>query len=368
MNLENLQIGFDGANAPWASRARGNTVSARELAASTAAKNRLFKDPQNMAIIMNAGVNTIDSTLQIDAVLNATVADFARRLLPLNAFSTAFHNIPLLGSNKVQVPYYALDSGASTSFKHADGYVAGDTAVDNREIQIGKRADADVLDDTKQYDRKYQALSLTSEEFRRQPFLNIVQSAKMKAAKLASDILNHVLGIINAANYGAAAVTTVAPLFDSEDLADLKLACKDWDEGLRSLVLDSEYDAALLKDSTFKSAMNAGTDRAIREGKIAPIVFGFNYFEHPSIPENGEGLKGFAAHKAAILFAQAPVPPSAEVVNGGTTYSVATDPASGVSLEYRSFGDSQADRAVHIIEASYGFAKGNGNALKRITT
>ena len=40
----------------------------------------------------------------------------------------------------------------------------------------------------------------------------------------------------------------------------------------------------------------------------------------------------------------------------------------GISFEYRQFGDSVKDSAFHFIEASYGFAKGNANALKRITS
>lgn len=367
MTPTELNLRYASLNAPWHCRAYGNPVSPEDLAKSNADKNKFFNDPATREVL-NAGTNTIDSTLLRDAVLNAVVEDFSRRLLPLSAFSTVFQRVPLQGTNKVQVPFYDLDTGASTSFLASAGYVAGDTATDNREIQIGKRAPADVADGTKQYDRKYQGVSLTSEELARQPFLNVVQLVRLKVDKLASDILAHVLGIITAANYGAAEITKVAALFNSDDLASLKLACKLWQDDTRSLVLDSAYDAALLRDPAFKSAHSAGTDRAIREGKLMPRVYGFDYHEVPTIPANGENLVGFAAHKAAILFAQAPVPPGPEVRNAGTVYAVATDSKTGVSLEYRSFGDNQADSSRHIIEASYGFAKGNGNALKRIVS
>ncbi len=367
MTPTELSKAYATANAAWTSRSVGNSIEGRDLAESTAAKNRLFKDPEALQVL-NAGTNTIDATLQRDAVLNVIVSDFSRRLLPLQAFTTVFQRVPLLGTNKVQVPFYALDAGGSTSFKSTDGYLAGDTATDNREIQVGKRADADVLDDTKQYDRKYQGLSLSSEELARQPFLNTVALARFKAEKLANDILQHVLGIITAANYGAAAITKVTALFGSDDLAALKLACKLWPEGTRSLVLDSAYDAALLKDPAFKAAYAAASDRAIREGKILPVVFGFNYLENPTIPGNGENLVGFAAQQSAILFAQAPVPPAPAVLNAGTTYSVATDDTTGVSLEYRAYGNSQRDRAENYIEANYGFAKGLAEALKRIVS
>jgi ATP-dependent Clp protease protease subunit len=347
---------------------RGNSVSAKALAKASVRRAEIINQhAKKLHGVLAAGTNTIDAALQRDVILQSVIVDFARRLLPLQAFSTVFQNVPLEGTNKVQVPFFDLDSGASTSFKGSDGYVAGDTATDNREIQIGKRADSDVLDNTKQYDRKYQALSFTSEELARQPYLNVVQLARLKAEKLASDIIAHVLSIVTQANFGDPGVTKPAALFTSDDVADLKLACKAWPEMGRSLILDSAYDAALLKDGAIKGALNYGGSEAIRQGRI-PELFGFSYREIPTIPSNSENLVGFATFVSAILFAQAPVPPTEEVRRDGTAYSIITDPATGIAFEYRTFGNSQADKAVHIIEASYGFAKGNGNALKRIVS
>jgi hypothetical protein len=44
------------------------------------------------------------------------------------------------------------------------------------------------------------------------------------------------------------------------------------------------------------------------------------------------------------------------------------DPQSGAALEYRTFGNNVLDTATHTIECSFGWAKGNGNALKRIVS
>ena len=356
-------------NEPVKAFMRGASIDMKIIGRASMARAQFFK--KHMAkireTVMNAGVNTIDATLQRDVILQTIITDFARRVLPLTAFSTVFQNVPLEGTNKVQVPFLDLDASASTSFKHADGYVAGDTSIDNREIQVGKRADADVLDDTKQYDRKYQGLQFTSEEFARQPYLKLEELARLKAEKLASDIVAHVLSIITAANYGAAAVAKAAALFTPDDVADLVGACKTWPESGRSLILDTDYHVALLKNSGIKGALEYGGAEAIREGRI-PILYGFNYREINTIPANGENLKGFAVFMSAILFAAAPVAPAEEVRRDGTVYSVVTDPLTGISLEYRNFGNSPMDYAGHFIESSYGFEKGNGNALKRITT
>ena len=305
--------------------------------------------------------NTIDSTLKRDVILQAIIVDFARRTLPLNLFSTVFSNVPLEGTNKVQVPFYDLDSSASQVFAAATGYdTIGNTTTDNREITVGTGATDG--------GRWYQGLAFSSEEMARQPYLKIEQLARLKAEKLASDIVADVLSVITAANYGAAAKTEGANAFDSDDIADMKLACKLWPEGGRSLFLDSAYDANLLKDPAFKSALNAASDSAIKEGKLFPRVMGFDYVESPTIPANGENLVGFAAFASAILVAFAPVPPVAEVRNAGVTYQMVVDPTSGAMFEYRTFGNVVLDSATHTIESSFGWAKGNGNALKRITS
>ncbi|MGC3961314.1 MAG: Clp protease ClpP [Verrucomicrobiota bacterium] len=350
---------------PMESFQRGNGVSMKELSkASMERAHFIEKNAKKMLPALAA--NAVPAGLQRSVILQTIVKDFARKVIPITLFATKFENVPLEGTNKVEVPYYDLDGSASTSFKGSDGYVAGNTATGVREIQVGKRADADVLDNTKQYDRKYQGLSFTSEEMARQPWLKKVELASLKAEKLASDIVAHILSIVTAAKFGAAVKTEDADTFDSDDVIDIKLACKLWPDMGRILLLDSAYDANLMKDPGFKNAFAAASDRAIKEGKLFPRVFGFDYSEYPTIPENDEKLVGFAAFKSAIGVAFAPVPPIEEVRKAGTTYQIYTDPVSEAVLEYRAFGDNQMDTGSHFIESSYGFERLLAGALKRI--
>ncbi len=312
--------------------------------------------------VMNAaGDNTIAPELKRTVIMQEIVKDFARRLLPLGLFSTVFRDVPLEGTNTIQVPFMDLDTEASLVFSAATGYVTtGTTTLDHREITIGQ--------DATNGGRWYKDLAFTSEEFARQPWLKIQEMAKLKAEKLASDIVANVLSVVTEANYGTAAKTVAAAAFVSDDVADLVESCKLWPLQGRSLFLDTSYHVALLKDEGFKAAYAAGSDAAIKEGRLNPRVMGFDYVENPTIPGNSEHLVGFAAFKSAILVAFAPVPPSREVLASGVTYRIFTDPDSGVSLEYRTRGDGQLDRAHHTIESSFGWAKGNGNAIKRITS
>lgn len=325
-----------------------------------------FIEKHAAKILPVLNTNTVPAGLQRSVILQTVVKDFPRRIAPLLLFATKFENVPLEGTNKVEVPYYDLDSVATKSFKFTDGYVTGDTVTAVREIQVGKRADADVLDDTKTYDRKYIGMGFTSEEMARQPYLKTLELAQQKADNLLQAITTHILSGVTAAAFGAAAKTEDADTFDSDDVIDVKLACKLWPREGRGLLLDSAYDANLLKDPAFKAAYAAASDLAIKEGRLFPRVMGFDYSEWPTIPENAEKLVGFAVFKSALLVAFAAVPPAEEVRRAGTTYQIVTDPTTGIVLEYRTFGDGQMDSASHIIESSYGFAKGNGNALKRI--
>lgn len=359
-DIKDIARGFEAFNDATKAWQRGASIGMDVIRNSAIAKANFFRKFENR-LVQVFNTNTIATELKRQVILQGSIRDFVRRLLTLSMFSTVHQNIPLEGTNKVSVPFYDLDTSASTAFVSGTGYTTiGNTTTDQREITIGEGATNG--------DRLYQALSFSSQEIARQPYLNIAELTKLKAEKLASDIVADVLSIITNANFGAAAITSVAELFDSDDIADLKYACRTWPELGRSLMLDSAYDANLLKDPAFKHALNAASDSAIKEGRLFPRVMGFDYTENPNIPSNSENLVGFAVFKSAILFATAPVPAVEEVRNAGTVWEMVTDPQTGISFEYRRFGNNVTDAATNVIECSYGFAKGNGNALKRIVS
>ena len=331
------------------------------------AKANFFKKFKNRFLeVMNT--NTIDAGLQRQVILqDVVIRDFARRVISLSMFSTVFRDVPLQGLDSVEVPYFDLDTSASTKFVSGTGYTTvGNTSSDKREIKIGETATNTA--GTTGGARLYQALAFSSQEIARQPYLKVAELAGLKAEKLAFDIWQDILSVITVANFGAAAITKAAAQFDSDQIALLKLACKKWPEGGRGLVLDSAYDANLLQDPSFKFALNAASDLAIKEGRLFPRVMGFDYTENPNIPANAINLVGFAVWKYAILVAFAPVPPVEEVRRAGTVWELITDPATGISLEYRQFGTNVTDVATNVIESSYGYAAGLKTALKMIVS
>ena len=134
-----------------------------------------------------AGANSIVSTLQQDLILDNALIAFKQILMPLAMFSTAFYDLPLQGTDTVQVPYYPLETATSRDYNGS--YVMGDgTSTQAKPIVINKR--------------KYQPLSFTSAELRRQPRFDPELLGMLKGRKLAEDVLVDILSVVTNANFG----------------------------------------------------------------------------------------------------------------------------------------------------------------------
>ena len=297
---------------------------------------------------------TISSELKLNVVLDSALVALREALLPLNSFSTVYNSVPLQGTDKIAVPFFPLATDATSDFNGT--YSFSDTnAINSREITVNKR--------------KYQALSFTSSELARQPYFNPEQLGFLKGRKLAEDILRDVLGVVTLANYGAAIHTGVSSSFDSDDLITMKTALDQakWAKSSRVMILDNAYEGALLKDASIKNAAAVGSSSAIQNGRL-PQIAGFDVIGTNLIPGNSQNLVGMVALPEAILVAFSPVAPSPGVRNNLTAYEVAVDPETGLTIEYRSWGDPETDTEKSVIEVNYGFALGHAAALKRIVS
>lgn len=300
--------------------------------------------------------NTVSTDLKRTVILQQSIRNFAIKVLNLNAFSVVFNGVRLEGTDKVAVPYWPLDTTASTDFVAGNGYdTLGNTNADAKAITVDKR--------------KYQGLTWTSSELARQPYLDTAMSASLKGEQLGIDVVNDVLSIILAGTYTNTAKTEPSASFDSDDVADLKgyADTANWPAAGRSLILNSAYDVNLLKDSAIKNAYAFGDNAPIREGRIQRLV-GFDYYPDSRVPTNSENLQGFICWKSALLVAFSPVGPTEEVRSQLTRYEVVVEPTTGVTFEYRLWGDPTLDKSKEIIEANYGKLAGEVTALTRITS
>jgi hypothetical protein len=298
--------------------------------------------------------NVIPAALKRDVILNNALRAFKRRVLPVMAFATAMRNVPLQGTNKILVPYYPLATAASTDF-NGTYTVGNDSEVQTKEVTVNKR--------------KYQSLSFTGEEWNRQPYLDIERIVMMKVEKLAADVLDDIFSVITATNYPSATIAPVAAsAFDLDEVLSLRRICNesDWSEVGRSIVLDSGHVENLLKDSRLGN-QNAGSTAPVRDGRFGGRIAGFEPFEVPNMPENAENLVGFVALPSSMAVAFSPVEPPPAVRRHLAEYSTFTDPDSGLTLEYRVWGDPDTDKQKEVIECNYGYNVLEAAALKPIT-
>lgn len=289
---------------------------------------------------------------QIDIFLTEAISAFTDAIVPLRAFSTVFHSLPLRGSDKAQVPYFPLATTATRDFSGA--YVVDDSAASTKEVTVNKR--------------KYQSLGFTSKELARNPDLDIVSIARMKAQKLAEDVLADIFSLVTAANYGAALTPVLASAFDSDSVIDISglLRAAKWPRMGNSLIIDTTYETNLLKDNDIKGSVTAGTSTGIRAASV-PQIAGLDFIGTNLVPSNAENLVGMAVHPSSILVAFAPIPMAEAGLRTGT-YAVSSPNADGLVLEFREFFDHTNDRLVSIIECNYGFGKGETAGLKRIVS
>ena len=300
--------------------------------------------------------NTVDAELNLNVILDAAISAFRRAVFPITMFASVFRNVQLKGTNKVAVPYYPLEGSASRDFDQADGYVFDDdSATQMKEVTVNKR--------------KYQPLHFTSSELARIPYLNAQKLGALKGEKLAYDVLVDILSLVTNANYGTAIFTGAASGFDSDDVVDIRTALNKvpWPMSGRGLMVNPDYDGALLKDASFKAAYALGSDVAVRTGQL-PNIFGFEYATSNAVPGNSENLIGFAAYMSAVLVVFSPIEPAESIKKLLVDYQIATDPDTQISIEYRHWGDPGSDTDKRVLEVNYGYDKGEAAALKRMVS
>jgi ATP-dependent protease ClpP protease subunit len=350
------------ANAKKAARAVSKTVN-----------------PKNHAKIVAAwNTNTIDAGLQRQVIFTDFVEEYAITLLPFETFTKKYDNVPLEGTDEVDVPFYPLSAAVAQSWDPATGYATiGDTTLNTRPVKVGASATADSGANAAAgtaKDRKYIGLSFSSSQLRRQPYENWEQHAKMQGNALAVAIVKDVISrVVTAGNFGVSAKAVAAPLFSANDIADLTEAANglNWPTFGRWLILDHRYLTPLLKDNSFKQYLAYGSTDPIRMAQIKS-AYGFeNVLIVPNLNNYspaGENLNGWINHLSAVILATAPVMPSEEVMNLLSRYDLITHPQIDLTLEHRRFGNVTLDTSTWTVECSYGAAKLRASSLQRITS
>jgi hypothetical protein len=295
---------------------------------------------------MANAITTMTHTLLAGRIFEAFVA----KITPMTRFSNNFSEAETQRGNKVKVPFVSSQDAAGD---FGGTYTMQDADVTGKDITIDKR--------------KFVSWALTSQEIADNPQLSMDMFTEQKAFQLAKAFQQDVWSLITNANYGAAAITSTAANFDTDDVVDLATVCDtaDWPEFMRSLILKETYCGALLKDTGISDAGAYGSDSAVKDGIIARLS-GFDVMKSTLIPANGENLVGFAANPDAILLASRVIRP--DDVSNTINFETFTDEATGITASYREWFDADTDTTKRVLEFNYGYLLGNPAAIKRIVS
>lgn len=182
-----------------------------------------------------------------------------------------------------------------------------------------------------------------------------VSGAGIPANTTIASVTNGTTAVLSAATTATASGVTVT----------LARPAIPWPETGRGLILNPDYDGAVVKDANFRRDLTVAQQSTVNSGNL-PKVYGFDYAMSAAIPGNGENLVGMATFMSALLIATAPITPQdpSHIVD----YQVLVHPVLGIALEYRKWFDPGTDTLKQVIECNYGYAVGEKLALKRIVS
>ena len=286
-----------------------------------------------------------------DIISMSTLEAFTAAIAPLNAFTTNFSPDAVKRGDKVSILRTIAADAALTKTAHT-AYTIQDADSDAVEISLGQPV--------------YVSWALDDTEIASSSVLNMEVYGQQKGFQLAKKVLQDILGTITNANFSTAAFVGAASTFDADDVADIKGVCDTANMPIfpRSLVVDTTYYTALLKDVAIQNSNAFGGSEAIREGRI-PNLMGFDLYQSTLIPGNSENLTGFATHPSGLAVAMRYLAPQ-----DGNTYLTAsplTDP-SGITIGLRDWYDNDSGIRKRLFECVYGYVTGIAGGIKRITS
>ena len=309
---------------------------------------------------------------------------FRREFASLSYFAHNFGNVPLEGTDVVQVPYYPLATTASTEFTYANGYVIGANAVTSaKNITVGGVGNGVA---TPGSGRKYQTLQFTGYQIRRYPWLDIQKLSVMAGEQLAIDVRADIIGTqICAANFGNAIWTGAPGGFDHTVIGGvLMLAANNafWPKRGRNIVVGTSYHANASIDPGLYPYLYSGNTDILNEGSIKNKYRFENLQEDALLPiansiQGGSGnlvagldpyLAGYICWPSAVLIATAPIMPPPGVLKKLIAYEQVTDDQTNLAFTYQFFGTETSNADSEIIECTYGSGLGELKALFRLTS
>jgi hypothetical protein len=275
---------------------------------------------------------------------------FHEALMPIMTFSTNLSDAAASRGTQIEVLSIPQQSEA---IEFQGEYTMQDSSISGKKVPI------DHIPMVSWY--------MTDLEWWNHPRVELEMFAREKGFQLAKKVVRTIFAKITAQKFGAAGLTLASEEdFDVSDVLKLSkvLDLANWREFGRTLILNAGLDTSLRGDPAVQNTAAYGDDSVIRRGRVLSVDKFDRVLHSNLIPNNGEGLAGFAVLPEAILFASRYFAPQT-----GHNYHIAepiTDDETKLTIGYREWYDNDTGKRKCVYEAFYGFEVGNPAALKRI--
>lgn len=293
-----------------------------------------------MANALNGVFMTRISQLTLDALLSMRI--------PITSFWTDFSNDIASYGNAVTTRY----PNALVAQNFASAKTAIDSNTVSRTITLNKYIGVPVaFTDTEIAFSDLKLMQMFVE-----PALTTLFENVMDTAQASITVANYASNVVYAAaNFTAANVAEINKAQNTLKVPTSK----------RTIICPPSYAVTLKKDSAIQAAYAYGNPSMIQQGQFrtANPVYGYDIIEYNgTIPTNSENLFAYAFAPQAMLLA---VRPPALPRNWYGEVRNITDPASGLTIQFRDYYDGTSQRTEWCF--IYGTQIGNPGNLTRIT-
>lgn len=299
---------------------------------------------------MPATPNVLTNTSTV-ILTGAIIEGFLEVLLPVKAFATDFSAAAYQRGTALRI-LTVPNQGTVQDWDPNVGFVVGEADAIGIDLTINKH--------------KFVAWGMSDVELYANNLVNLEMFGRQQGAKLAGAILRDILSAIVVGAFPQTLVIGAAAGFDSSAVAGIRKAGNKlfWPAIDRSLILSSDYAAAVLNDSAIRFAYALGSTTPHTEG-ILPRYMGFNLFETTVIDTGtaDPNLVGLALVPNSMAVAMRYLPPQSNEV---LTESMSITNDSGMTLGYRSWYDPVLARQTIAIDANYGYRALTPNGLIRL--
>lgn len=238
---------------------------------------------------------------------------------------------------------------AAREFSHETGYGSTDGSLLATPIKLEKR----LFSENTMTDADYADLSPST----------LQQLLNASVRSVAAGVAKYVAGLLKASKVKHAA--EVDPdAFSASALNPLRRAVVAANlpaESVAAVLNPVLYTGLITDERIARSSVVSVAESALVQGKVARVS-GWNLYEAPALPDNGEKLCGLILHPSALAVAARPVEtPGAEL------FEVITDEETGLSISVKVIPDQMHAKVSIAVEAFVGAALVQPKAALRIT-